>query len=126
MSGIVVIDAGLSGIACARALQAEGVPMHFIDKGRCIGGRMAKSRIAVASKTITFDHGAQYLDFSEDAAATAAAGKSAVDVWHLGNGTSRIVGVPGMVALPRALPNCLDVTLNTCGKTVRACGDYIF
>ena len=74
MSGVVVIDAGLSGIACARALQAEGVPMHLIDKGRCIGGRMAKSRIAVASKTITFDHGAQYLDQSEDAAATAAAG----------------------------------------------------
>ena len=59
--------------------------MRLIDKGRCIGGRMATRRTAVAGKTITFDHGAQYLDFSEDAAATAAAGKSAVDVWHLGD-----------------------------------------
>ena len=69
---------------------------------------------------------AQYFDQSEDAAATAAAGKSAVDVWHLGDGTSRIVGVPGMVALPRALANCLDVTLNSSVKTVKACGDPIF
>ena len=87
---------------------------------------MATIRTAVAGKTITFDHGAQYLDFSEDAAATAAAGKSAVDVWHLGDGTSRIVGVPGIAALQRALANCLDVTLSRCGKTVRACGDPIF
>ena len=100
--------------------------MRLIDKGRYIGGRMATRLTVVAGKTITFEHGAQYLDQSEDAAATAAAGKSAVDVWHLGDGTSRIVGVPGMVALPRALANCLDVTLNSCVKTVKACGDLIF
>ena len=87
---------------------------------------MAKRRIAVAGKTITFDHGAQYLDQSEDAAATAAAGKGPLDVRHLGDGTGRIVGVPGMAALPTALANCLYVTFNTCVKTVTAFGDLIF
>ena len=87
---------------------------------------MAKRRMAVAGKTITFDHGAQYLYQSEDAAATAAAGKGAVDVRHPAEGTCHIVGVPGMAALPRALANCLDVSLNTCVKTVTACGDIIF
>ena len=87
---------------------------------------MAKRLMAAAGTTITFDHGAQYLYQSEDAAATAAAGKGAVDVRHLGDGTSRIVGVPGRAALPSALENCLDVSLNTCVKTVTACGDLIF
>ena len=123
MSNVVVIGAGMSGIACARALQAEGVTVRLIDKGRGVGGRMSTRRAAVAGKTITFDHGAQYLDQSEDAAATAALGKGAVNAWHLGDGTSRIVGVPGMAALPRALANGLDVTLNTRVTRVRArCG----
>ena len=126
MNHVVVIGAGLSGIACARALQAAGVPVRLIDKGRGIGGRMATRRTAVAGKTITFDHGAQYLAQSEDAAAIAALGKGAVDAWHLGDGTSRIVGVPGMAALPSALANGLNVPLNTCVKTVRAFGDLIF
>ena len=81
MSDVVVIGAGMSGIACARALQAEGVPVRLIDKGRGIGGRMATRRTAVAGKTITFDHGAQYLDRSEDAAATAALGR---ELWMRG------------------------------------------
>ena len=48
MSDVDVIGAGMSGIACARALQAEGVPVRLIDKGRGIGGRMATRRPAVA------------------------------------------------------------------------------
>ena len=49
-----------------------------------------------------------------------------MDLWYLGDGTIRIVGVPGMAALPRASANGLNVSLNTCVKTVRACGDLIF
>ena len=33
MSDVVVIDAGLPGIACAGALQAEGVPVRFDRQG---------------------------------------------------------------------------------------------
>ena len=64
MSDVLVIGAGMSGIACARALQAEGVPVRLIDKGRGIGGRMATRRTAVAGKTITFDHGAQSVSYT--------------------------------------------------------------
>jgi hypothetical protein len=124
MSDVIIIGAGMSGIACARALHAAGVSVRLIDKGRGIGGRMATRRTAVAGKSITFDHGAQYLDQSEDAAATAALAKGAVDAWHLGDGTSRIVGVPGMAALPKALANGLNVTLNTRVTTVRAFGGF--
>jgi predicted NAD/FAD-dependent oxidoreductase len=119
MSDVVVIGAGMSGIACARALQAEGVAVRLIDKGRGIGGRIATRRTAVAGNTITFDHGVQYLDQSEGAAAIAELGKGAVDAWHLGDGTSRTVGTPGMAALPKALANGLNVTLNTRVTTVR-------
>ncbi|HBY13626.1 MAG TPA: hypothetical protein DEG78_10690, partial [Rhodobacteraceae bacterium] len=31
--GVVVIGAGMSGIASARALQAAGLPVRLIDKG---------------------------------------------------------------------------------------------
>ncbi|MED7679603.1 FAD-dependent oxidoreductase [Rhodobacteraceae bacterium IMCC15231] len=37
--GLVVIGAGMSGIACARALQAAGLPVRLIDKGAGISGQ---------------------------------------------------------------------------------------
>ena len=123
MIDVVVIGAGMSGIACARALHAAGLPVRLIDKGRGIGGRMATRRVSVAGNSITFDHGAQYLDQSQDAANIAALGHEAVAAWHLAEGTSRIVGVPGMAALPKALAHDLDVTLNTRVATVRERGN---
>ena len=39
MIDIVIIGAGMPGIACARALRAAGAPVRMIDKGRGIGGR---------------------------------------------------------------------------------------
>ena len=122
MSDVVVIGAGMSGIACARALQAEGVAVRLIDKGRGIGGRMATRRTAVAGKTITFDHGVQYLDQSKEAATIAALAQGVVESWHLGDATSRIVGVPSMAALSKALTHGLDVTLNTRVQKVESCG----
>ena len=59
MIDVVVIGAGMSGIACARELHAAGVPVPLIDKGRSIGGRVATRQTTVAGKSITFDHGAQ-------------------------------------------------------------------
>ncbi|MEM6500188.1 MAG: FAD-dependent oxidoreductase, partial [Pseudomonadota bacterium] len=58
-------------------------------------------------------HGAQYLDQSEHAAALAAIAPAAVAPWDLGGGRSRLVGTPGMAALPKALAKGLDVSLNT-------------
>jgi predicted NAD/FAD-dependent oxidoreductase len=54
MIGIVVIGAGMSGIACTRALRAAGLPVRLIDKGRGIGGRMATRRATVAGNSFTW------------------------------------------------------------------------
>ena len=119
MIDIVVIGAGMSGIACARALRAAGLPVRLIDKGRGIGGRVATRRAIIAGNSITFDHGAQYLDQSQNAANIAALGHESVAEWHLAEGNSRLVGVPGMAALPKVLAYDLDVTLNTRVETVK-------
>ncbi|MEO0944486.1 MAG: FAD-dependent oxidoreductase, partial [Pseudomonadota bacterium] len=83
MTDIVIIGAGMAGIACARSLRAAGVPVRLIDKGRGIGGRVATRRAEVADALVTFDHGAQYLDQSEAAAQIAALVPGAVDHWEL-------------------------------------------
>ncbi|GAB3602836.1 NAD(P)/FAD-dependent oxidoreductase [Microbacterium aureliae] len=41
MTTVTVVGAGISGLACARALRAAGVPVRVIDRGRRVGGRMA-------------------------------------------------------------------------------------
>ena len=113
MIDIVVIGAGITGIACARALNSAGIAVRLIDKGRGIGGRVATRRVDVAGERITFDHGAQSLDHSDDAAIIAGLARDATDTWRLEDGRSRIVGVPGMAALPKALAKGLNITLNT-------------
>ncbi|MFT4623307.1 MAG: photolyase PhrII [Myxococcota bacterium] len=53
----LVIGAGISGAACARALTEHGYPVVVVDKARGPGGRMATRR----SESGPFDHGAQYV-----------------------------------------------------------------
>lgn len=65
MSGtgeVVVVGAGLSGVACARVLQAAGVGVRLLDRGHVPGGRMA-------SRTLwerRVDLGASYFTVSDD------------------------------------------------------------
>jgi predicted NAD/FAD-dependent oxidoreductase len=53
---VVVVGAGLAGLACARTLADHGLKVTVVDKGTRPGGR-ATSRRDGAS---TFDHGAQF------------------------------------------------------------------
>jgi predicted NAD/FAD-dependent oxidoreductase len=53
---IAVVGAGISGLTCARALQAGGADVTVFDKGRFVGGRLA-SRERQGGQ---FDYGAQY------------------------------------------------------------------
>ena len=58
---VVVIGAGISGVACARELAEGGVPVRLLDRGRRIGGRMGSKRLADRAN----DLGASYLTVSD-------------------------------------------------------------
>ncbi|MEV0732474.1 FAD-dependent oxidoreductase [Polymorphospora sp. NPDC050346] len=42
---VVVVGAGISGLACAGALAAAGIPVEVLDRARVTGGRMATRRL---------------------------------------------------------------------------------
>lgn len=92
VTDVVIIGAGMAGIACARALRAAALPVRLIDKGRGIGGRMASRRADIGGDVVTFDHGAQCLDQSEGAA-----GRRALGYWPWGPPTFRHTGYGGPV-----------------------------
>ena len=54
---ILIVGAGMSGMAAADELVRAGRRVVVVDKGRNVGGRMASRRIAGA----VFDHGAQFM-----------------------------------------------------------------
>lgn len=58
---VVVVGAGISGVACAGELLAAGVPVRLIDRGRRIGGRMGAKRLADRAT----DLGASYFTVSD-------------------------------------------------------------
>ncbi len=60
MNQIIIIGAGLSGLACARDLKSRGIESTIYDKGRGVGGRMATRRLEDNGETAIFDHGAQF------------------------------------------------------------------
>ena len=62
MSSVVVVGAGLAGVACARELRTAGVGVRLLDRGHVPGGRMA-------SRTLwerRVDLGASYFTVSDD------------------------------------------------------------
>ncbi|WP_281284209.1 NAD(P)/FAD-dependent oxidoreductase [Nocardioides litoris] len=59
---VVVVGAGISGVACARELVAGGVPVRLHDRGRKVGGRMASRRLDGRP----VDTGASYFTVGDD------------------------------------------------------------
>jgi hypothetical protein len=60
---VVVVGAGISGIACARELQSAGVAVRVLDRGRRAGGRMAVRTV----EGHAVDLGASYFTVAEPA-----------------------------------------------------------
>lgn len=58
---VLVVGAGISGVACACELQAAGVPVRLVDRGHRPGGRMASRRLWERP----VDLGASYLTVSD-------------------------------------------------------------
>jgi predicted NAD/FAD-dependent oxidoreductase len=61
-SEILIVGAGLSGLAAARALAQAGYRSRIFDKGRSVGGRLATRRLAGGLA----DHGAQFFTARSD------------------------------------------------------------
>ena len=112
---VVVIGAGMAGLACARQLAAAGRAPLVLDKGRAPGGRMATRRADCAAGPLRFDHGAQYLTARDPGFAQLIEGLAgrAVARWPDGSGRARWVGLPGMSGLPRALAEGLELRQGT-------------
>lgn len=75
---VVVVGAGISGVAAARTLADAGLPVVVLDRGRAIGGRMASRR----TDGRVVDTGASYFTVSD------AAFSAVVEDWR-GRGLAR-------------------------------------
>lgn len=118
MTAVIIIGAGIAGLACARRLVQSGIKPILLDKGRGVGGRVATRRTEKAQ----FDHGAQYLtaqsaEFADLLSELVASG--AVAPWLDGSGLGHMVGIPGMSALPKALAAGLDIRQNVAVAAVK-------
>ena len=120
-SEIIIIGAGMTGLACARRLAQAGLKPLVLDKGRGIGGRMATRRVKLAAGEISFDHGAQYFTARAAAFAEAMRGLDPTCArWDDGAVEPHLVGVPGMSSVPRAMAAGLEVRLETAVTAARA------
>jgi predicted NAD/FAD-dependent oxidoreductase len=109
---ILIIGAGMAGLACARRLSAAGLAPLVLDKGRGVGGRMATRRAMLGDAPVRFDHGAQYFTArGDDFAALLAQMGPVCAQWADGADALHLVGVPGMSSLPRAMADGLDLRL---------------
>jgi photolyase PhrII len=122
---VAVVGAGLSGLACARALADHGHRVRVFDKSRGVGGRMSTRR----AEELRYDHGAQYFTvrvarFARWVESWRQAGL--VQLWQgriavLENGsaalkdptTERFVSVPGMSALCKHLAENVEIAPRT-------------
>ena len=122
---VAIVGAGLAGLAAARGFAAAGVDALLFDKARSKGGRLCTRR----GEDAAFDHGAQYFTcrdarFAELLAPLRAEGVVAPWPGRMGTlargrvGTlreerERLVGVPGMSALARAMARDLEIVPQT-------------
>ena len=58
---ILIIGAGLSGLAAAQTLHTLGEPVFVVEKARGPGGRMSTRHEPLGKSAVSFDHGAQFL-----------------------------------------------------------------
>ena len=119
---VVVVGAGIAGLAAARSLHDDGHRVQVVDKGRSVGGRLATRRIGEA----TLDHGAPFVT-SGGPELDAVIGELEADgllrEWRGARGPSgsrRYAVEGGMNQLAKRLAHGLDVTVDTVIETVAA------
>lgn len=122
---MVVVGAGVAGLAAADLAAAAGHEVVVLDKGRSPGGRLATRRIGPAR----LDHGAQFFTVRGDELAARVErwrSDGTVGVWCHGfgvpDGYPRYVAPGGMTAIAKALAAPLDVRCEQMVFTIRRTG----
>ena len=122
----LITGAGMAGLTAARILQAQGLNVVVLDKGRGIGGRMAtRWTDNDAGGRARYDHGAQFFTARDAAFQTQVddwLARGLVKEWARGfagasgqpqhDGHPRYCAVNGMNSLARDLARDLAVTTN--------------
>jgi len=116
-ASVLVVGAGVCGLAAATRLSASGFRVTVVDKSRGVGGRMATRRIGAAR----VDHGAQFFTVRNQelgALVEEWLSRGVAREWCRGfrrppDGHPRYVGAAGMTDLAKDLAASLDVTLST-------------
>ena len=122
---VAVVGAGISGLACARALKVAGCEVTVFDKSRAPGGRLSTRR----GEGWQCDHGAQYFTARDPAFRSEVARwqrarivsrwapqLAAIEGGHVElrpSSLERFVGQPRMSSITRHLARGLDLRVGT-------------
>lgn len=63
---VLIVGAGLAGLAAGRDLARAGLSVHILDKSRGVSGRAATRWLELDGKIVRVDHGAQYFTAKND------------------------------------------------------------
>ena len=135
MTDVLILGAGLAGLAAARDLAAAGRRVQVLDKSRGVAGRAATKRFG----SLRLDHGARFFTARQPRTqALASEGLEAgwlcewtrqIPSWQAGQistpegGHPRYVGRSGMSDIGKALAEGLDVQTDTQVTNLEHTGD---
>ncbi len=106
---ILVVGAGMAGLAAARHLRQAGCQVLLVDKGRRPGGRLATRSLGSG----VFDHGAQFITCRDEGFSALMeqwADKGEAGEWHRTESEQvRWCGLPHMNSLAGRLAQGLDI-----------------
>ena len=108
---LLIIGAGISGLAAGRMAQQAGLKVLLIDKAQRVGGRISSRHI----DGFMFNHGAQFATskspyFSDILRAAITAGTATN--WQIEDKKTVLIGTPMMRALPMFLADNLTIQQN--------------
>ncbi|MBO1437899.1 FAD-dependent oxidoreductase [Meiothermus sp. CFH 77666] len=63
---VLIVGAGLAGLAAGRDLARAGLSVHMLDKSRGVSGRAATRWLELDGRIVRVDHGAQYFTAKND------------------------------------------------------------